>query len=88
MINIIYENVLAVVFVYVNVLFNAIKLEDRKAVILDNSTLCGSCVSSQTGSYRFSKDKADDSEDFQNTEAYGFLVNKRIIRYCRLYLNY
>ncbi|NLM11246.1 MAG: electron transfer flavoprotein subunit alpha [Clostridiaceae bacterium] len=65
MINIIYEKCIGCGLCVRECPFNAIKLEDRKAVILDNCTLCGSCVSScKPGAIDFQKDKADDSEDF------------------------
>lgn len=38
--------------------FNAIKMEEKKAVILDNCTLCGACVSScKLGAIDFQKDE-------------------------------
>ncbi len=44
--------------------FNAIKVEDKKASILDNCTLCGACVSScKVNAIDFQKDEAAVTED-------------------------
>jgi electron transfer flavoprotein alpha subunit/NAD-dependent dihydropyrimidine dehydrogenase PreA subunit len=47
--------------------FNAIKVENKKAVILDNCTLCGVCVSScKFGAIYFEKDKVEGTPDISS----------------------
>lgn len=49
--------------------FNAIKVENRKASILDNCTLCGSCVSScKFGAIEFEKDEVKGTTDLSSYE--------------------
>jgi len=55
--------------------FNAIKVEDKKARILDNCTLCGACVSScKFGAIDLQKDEAevmDDLESYKGVWVFG-----------------
>ena len=68
--------------------FNAIKVEDKKAVILDNCTLCGACVSScKFKAIDFQKDEVPVLSILSSIKESGSLVNKKMEFLPVLHLN-